>query len=281
RVYGGALFVAGLIALGAGIGEFAEGLLATLGGEAVAVGEKAAAAAAEEVKVTAGILPTYEETVADAPPTYQEATEGNSSVYRSVLYLGGEKQANSGDGALVGGASNHPGPIVQNIQGEFEELDSIGSDVDIGQLLDFSEPQRAVLGCGTSHIVPCDHTDVTTVSALHFLEPDHLISLDAPIEVTVNITGENIYDEILQEYSTLDYLRVAYAMLKPGGKLYVMEHSNASEWLSSYAEQGAAIFGNNSVDYIHGMESIAMVAERFGSAGTHPFTYESMLVLQK
>ncbi len=279
RVYGGALFVAGLIALGAGIGEFAEGLLATLGNEVAAVGEKAAAAA-EEVKVTAGILPTYEEAIADAPPTYQEAVEGNSPVYRSVLYLGVEKQANSGDGALVGGASNHPGLIVQNAEG-FDELDPPGGNLDPGNIGNFSEFQRAVLGCGRGPIVPCDHTGVTTVSIFDLLEPDHLISFDAPIEVTVNIIGENIYDEILQEYSPFDYLRVAYAMLKPGGKLYVMTCLYESEWLSSYAEQGAAIFGNNSVDYIHGMESIAAVAERFGSGGPDPFTYENMLVLEK
>ncbi|MCY4176930.1 MAG: hypothetical protein OXD32_00330, partial [Endozoicomonadaceae bacterium] len=278
RVYGGALFVAGLIALGAGIGEFAEGLLATSGGEAVAVGEKAAAAA-EEVKVTTGILPTYEETVADAPPTYEEAIEGNSPVYRSVLYLGGEKQEDSGyeNEVLVGGGND-----AADTNAGSEGSESTGAAGNAGAAIEDIPARRGIFGCGRASFMPCRHLEMTTFSQYRSLNPDQLIFLDAPVEDITNIVGEGVYDEILQEYEAEDYLRVAYALLKPGGRLYVMVSVGPDVgWMMSYSQQGENIFGDGSVDFIHGMEQVESVAERFECERIDALTHSSMLVLQK
>ncbi len=285
RVYGGALFVAGLIALGAGIGEFAEGLLATLGNEVAAVGEKAAAAA-EEVKVTAGILPTYEQamanvpsTYAEAPLTYQEAVEGNSPVYRSVLYLGGEKQEDSGyeNEVLVGGGND-----AADTNAGSEGSESTGAAGNAGAAIEDIPARRGIFGCGRASFMPCRHLEMTTFSQYRSLNPDQLIFLDAPVEDITNIVGEGVYDEILQEYEAEDYLRVAYALLKPGGRLYVMVSVGPDVgWMMSYSQQGENIFGDGSVDFIHGMEQVESVAERFECERIDALTHSSMLVLQK
>ncbi len=280
RVYGGALFVAGLIALGAGIGEFAEGLLATSGGEAVAVGEKAAAAA-EEVKVTTGILPTYEEAVADAPPTYEEAVEGNSPVYKNVSYLGGEKQEDSGyeNEALVGGGNGAADTEVED-----EDDEEMGAAGNAGaRVEDIPEVRRGVLGCGRLRGFPCNHSSVTTFSHNDYMEANYLVFLDAPTEHITNITGESVYDELLQEYTLGNYLRLAYALLKPGGKLYVMVSSNEDDYdfMTSYMQQGNSIFGSGYAGFVSDPEQTGNIISRFGTARLNSSSYNNLLVFQK
>ena len=197
RIYESALFVAGLIAIGAGINEFAEDLLATSGDEAVSAGEKAAAAS-EEIK--AGILPTYE-----------EAVEGNSPVYRNVLYSGGEKQEESGyeNEALVGGGNDAADTDVGD-----EGSEETGAAGNAGAAV-----QRAVVGCSRTGFLPCDHSRVITFSCSEVLQPDYLIPV--PLGDIINRLDVNVYDEILQEFSNSDYLRLVHASYIPTISIWI------------------------------------------------------------
>ncbi len=277
RIYADALFVTGLIAIGAGIGEFAEGLLATVGDETVAVSEKAVATA-EEVK--AGILPTYEEAIADAPPAYEEAVEDNFSVYTNILHIGAEKLEDSGyeNEALVGDGND----TVDTHVGDEGSEETVAASNASDNLQSPPEIQRAVFGCGRARAIPCDHSGVTTFSSSAFILPDYAAFPFASVEVTTARVGENIYDEILQEYTRENYLRIVYAMLKPGGKFYVViyDNDNASEWMLSYVRQGEEIFGHDNVDYIDGIQ-VQDITAPFGTARFYHPIYDIILSFSK
>ena len=269
RVYGGALFVAGLIALGAGIGEFAEGLLAALtneapavgGGETAAVGGETAAAGGE---VATDLLPTYDQAISYPvneyeyeygpqindyiPPNEEELEEVPEDDPPSYVAATGETPGNGGSAAID----------------------------------DIPAVRRGILGGGTSGVAPSRYPTVTTFSHYHLIETDVQLFLNAPIEDVTNIVDEGVYDELLQEYASEYYLRLGHTLLRPGGRLYVMMTSDAGDnWASTYADSGAAIFGRDNTGFIFGIEQIRNVIGNFGNAELNPGIHNVMLVFQK
>ncbi|MCY4176875.1 MAG: hypothetical protein OXD32_00045, partial [Endozoicomonadaceae bacterium] len=114
-----------------------------------------------------------------------------------------------------------------------------------------SGERRAVFGCGRGPDILCDHGGVTTYSEEEGQLPDYHVVLDQPTRNVITIVGRNRYDKILQESTKGNWLKVAHAALKPGGKFYVLapgSENDAEEWLDNYMEQGEGMFRN--VNYI-------------------------------
>ncbi len=208
RVYAGALFVAGLIAIGAGIGTVAAGLI----GAAEGAGTGAAGAAGAAVE---GVTAEGAEAVGTAA-----GAAGNSELELSMQSL--IDFAHSDEYELAGSLTDSDAGIDDVSIAESVEPEAAGN-INIAAE-EPPEMQRAVLGCGIYE--PCDHEaqGVTTISDNPFKFSDLFVyDLANIIEVDSKI-GQGVYDEILHEYGSFPVFRTAYHLLKPGGRLYLFVH---------------------------------------------------------
>ncbi|MCY4330815.1 MAG: RHS repeat-associated core domain-containing protein, partial [Endozoicomonadaceae bacterium] len=277
-VYAGALFVAGLIAIGAGIGSAVAGLL---------VGELVEEGGGELL-----------ETSSELEISLNELGLGDLSDECSDEDIGVPA-----DNGLAAGIGFHgyllnirpAAPVLQMYFWDDSGLSELSSSIDNA---DLDEPEteddvdyqgvnipaehRAIFGCGNSQYLPCNHSNIVSFSEYSLHEPNAVIYLDSPIEEITRETGENAYTEILQEYSRRRYLELAHAALRPGGRLYVLiDSENANEWMQMYEQQANSVFGWFNVSRIDNMNTIQGIVEPFGDIPIDNNTYGIMLVMQK
>ena len=228
RVYAGALFVVGIAAIVTGIGAIA-GLIgaAEAGGAVVANPEILAAATLDASQVIADSLPDI--------PAMDELSEAMNSA---------EELENSVDEDAVEDVMLASTSGNESVT---EDEDPLGTTLVRINCENISGERRAVFGCGRGPDILCDHGGVTTYSEEDGQLPDYHVVLDQPTRNVITIVGRNRYDKILQESTKGNWLEVAYAALKPGGKFYVLapgSENDTAEWLDNYMEQGEGMFRN-------------------------------------
>ncbi len=248
RVYGGALFVAGLIAIGAGIGEFAEGLLATLGGEATTASGEAATGGA----VAGGEAEVSEGEVSGLPPAYNQVRLTHNELSRSINIT----ISRPGDPLL-------PGYTVTDPNAETSTA-TVGNSVATVEDIPVGLGRQGILGVGSDEVPPVRYSNVTIFSHFESVQPDVPVSLDAPIEDVTNIVGEGVYDELFVHYTSEYYLRLGHALLRPGGRLYAAIPFYAEDQRTiDYVNQAIDIFGNNRPFFYNIIQQMRDVAARF------------------
>ena len=236
RVYAGALFVVGIAAIVTGIGATAGLIGAAAAGGAVAGGEAVVA----DPEILAAATLDASQVIADPLPGYIPAMDELSEAMNSAEELESSIDEDAfEDVMLASGSSN---------ESMSEDEKSLGATF---VRITISGERRAVFGCGRGPDILCDHGEVTTYSEEEGQLPDYHVVLDQPTRNVITIVGRNRYDKILQESTKGNWLEVAYAALKPGGKFYVLapgSENDAEEWLDNYMEQGEGMFRN--VNYI-------------------------------
>ena len=109
-----------------------------------------------------------------------------------------------------------------------------------------------VLGCGTSRDIACEHQmlRVTTFSEDLAQKPSHLLNAESIESLTNKIANNTPYDAILQESPGKYYIRIAFKMLKPNGRLYVIANNNDENdhWLVAYMK---AAENSNQFKYVY------------------------------
>ncbi len=254
RIFSGTLFAAGLATIITGIGA-AAGLIGTT--EAGLTGLEAFAEESSE----AG---TDFESIANIIRT-------NTEIDGDSLSSGELENSVNGNNMLANAKVNV----------EIENNQSVSVVDGRPYLEDVPGANRAIFGCGNNE--DCYHDEMMTFSEYSEDGSDIRLFPGETIENAVNEAGKNVYDEILQEYSRANYLKLAYITLRPGGRLYVMvtDQGNGFNWLYGYTNKGADLFGDDNVGAVKGIENIAKVAKRFGVIRFNESTYKTMVVFIK
>ncbi|MCY4329869.1 MAG: hypothetical protein OXC48_07320, partial [Endozoicomonadaceae bacterium] len=262
-VFSGALFIAGLATIVAGVGVAAgligstEGGLLVFGGGSDIFDTTTIPArllqTADEAAVADG-----EEAVADSAMSGSKVANGTSATESFASVYEHKEMVASDESAAV----SNTGPVVENIP----------------------KFTKAVFGCGDNGELGCNHDDVYTFSALEHDEPKSMLYPGESVESVTNRVGGNSFDEIFQEYVRNDYLQLGYALLRPGGRMYVIVtdmDNGGPRWLLNYGEQAGKVFGDDNVDVVEGLDDIKKIADNFGVRVSDEYTCEVMLVFKK
>ncbi len=231
RIYAGALFVAGLIPIGAGIGTAAAGA-AGLIGALVKGGAELTEAATTGTAAAEGMV-----------------AEGAGAVAGEAGNLNAELSIQP----LIDSANSEESEVTDNVNAAAE-----GSP----------EVKRAVLGCGSCE--PCDHNakGATTISTYLFRFPNRYVKCITDVTEIKSKIGENVYDEILDEYRHINIFGTIDTLLRPGGRLYVFgvdysSHPNPS-WISAYRYAARMRGWSGNISCITNTVEIEKIASNFG-----------------
>ena len=229
RVYAGALFVVGIAAIVTGIGATA-GL--------IGAAEAGGGAVAEDPEILAAATLNASQVIAD-PLSDIPAMDELSEAMNSAEKLENSVDEDAVEDIMLASTSSN--------ESMAEDEDPLGATLVRINCENISGERRAVFVCGRGPDILCDHGGVTTYSEEDGQLPDYHMVLDQPTNNVITIVGRNRYDKILQESTKSNWLEVAHAALKPGGKLYVLapgSENDAEEWLDNYMEQGEEMFRN-------------------------------------
>ena len=272
RVFSGALFVAGLASIIAGIGAAAASIIGAAGGGLIG-------AEGEGVAANEGLL-----AMAEALNNMSEGAEfeaianilensGEESLQYSLNF---EESGNSANGSeMLAGA---------NINADMSESnESVAAGNANGWVEGIPKFKRAILGPSDIENIPVNSINTGVITFYDCDIGGSGLLLNDPLEDITKVTGENVYDEILQIYIREDCLALAYAALKPGGRLHVIatDIDEAANWLFRYGRQGQGIFGEDKVGFIDETEIIQNIMRRFDAEDVDGWTYNIMMVFQK
>ncbi len=234
--YAGALFVAGLLAMGMG-------LYASITAVATAFGDAGNAAMGDLAMLTG--TSAYNDIITEVADTTGAADTTD------VLSTG------SAETAFTSGSAEASEQLTESSASE--DLEQAAPDNTDDEAAEESpgDLKRAVFACGTKNINPpprtgCFHTDPTidTFDLNPDRKPTYVVDLYNTEEV-VAMAGKEKYDEILQEYMfDQDLAGTAYRLLKPGGKFYIFDGTIRPPFSGSFCEYtkaGEKVFGNYSL----------------------------------
>ncbi len=251
--YAGALFVAGLLAMGMG-------LYASITAVATAFGDAGNAAMGDLAMLTG--TSAYNDIITEVADTTGAADTTD------VLSTGGAETA------FTSGSVEASEQLTES--SATEDLEQAVPDNTGNEAAEESpgDLKRAVFACGTQKPNPfwlgCVHTDPTIDT--FDIDPNRAPTYVGDIwntEEVVAMAGEEKYDAILQENCPDDFFNTAYRLLKPGGKLYIFDGAIHPSWPDSqgsgmfcaYTKVGKKIFGDYSI--ITSIEDKTKIANSF------------------
>ena len=248
RVYAGALFVVGIATIAAGIGA-AAGLIgaAEVGGVlaegTVAGGEAAVEAEAEELLDVASTTASTETQSSAMTSTLADTVASSET---ASFMTNSQELEQSLDESEMNALNNDVDAFSDGSESDELEV-PISNNVAIENI---GKVQKAVFGCNQPDI--CNHEEVGVT-----VFPEDI--LDIPEKHAVEQIGANAYDAILQESLGKDFLRVAHAALKPGGKLYIVQDNVGSRemigWLEQYEARARNLFSSYNYVLVNNKEN--------------------------
>ena len=241
RVYAGALFVVGIATIAAGIGA-AAGLIGAAEGT-VAGGEAAVEAEAEELLDVASTTASTETQSSAMTSTLADTVASSET---ASFMTNSQELEQSLDESEMNALNNDVDAFSDGSESDELEV-PISNNVAIENI---GKVQKAVFGCNQPDI--CNHEEVGVT-----VFPEDI--LDIPEKHAVEQIGANAYDAILQESLGKDFLRVAHAALKPGGKLYIVQDNVGSRemigWLEQYAARARNLFSSYNYVLVNNKEN--------------------------
>ena len=241
----GAMFAAGVLTMGAGI-YAAAGALATF---------------FKGIRTLANFLSGVEAFQAVADETASDIVEGADNL--SAAEGSGSAAANSDN--VTEGADNAAAQIAQE-----ESSDQIKQAIFRRANMDALDEPGSVSSVNNINVFNVGEPTEPVLFGLH--------DMNGYIEQE----GENIYDEILQDYENGNFFQAAYRLLKPGGKLYILNPGlkPGSLIYSRYMSSGCQVFKGENV-FVFETDNLANTSNSYLAKDLKHIDVSTILVFKK